>query len=137
MRRNVLLLCALILVVGLLAGCQPSEQEQQREEFDHAIHETLDAISAFYLIGSTASTSSVQSATDRISTAWTKAEELSDGLEGIDISKASEAHDALVQAVEEIPDDAEQGEAMRTAMPLLMEFESDVQEIHEAGKFHQ
>ena len=137
MRRTLLLLCATILTVGLVSGCQPSEQAQQHDDFDHEIHAMQDGFAAFYLLGPTASVGSVQSATNRLSTTWTQAEGLAGGLEDIDISHASAAHDALVEAVTELPEDAEQGEAMQVAMPLVEAFEVEIEEIHESGHFHE
>jgi len=136
-RRTFLLLCAVILVVGLISGCQPSEQAQQLDDFDHEIHAMQDGFAAFYLLGPTASVSSVQSATNRLSATWRQAEGLVEGLEDIDISHASAAHDALVEAVTELPEDAEQGEAMQTIMPLVETFEAEIEEIHESGHFHE
>ena len=137
MRRTFLLLCAVILAVGLTSGCQPSEQAQQREDFDHEIHAMQDGFAAFYLLGSTASISSIQSATDRLTATWIQIETLAEGLEDVDISAASTAHDALVEAVAELPEDGEEGAAMHTVMPLVEVFEAEVEEIHESGHFHE
>lgn len=134
--RMIVMVLATIAVVGLVAGCGPSADEQARTAFDEALHGVENATGTLYLLGPSSSTEQVKAGVERLTSAWEAAEKAGEGLEGIDLAEASAALDALGVAVGEVPDDAPSGAAFQAVMPLAQEFEAEVEKVHSAGGFH-
>lgn len=138
MRRIALLLCGLVLFAGLVAGCQPSASAQDARlgEFDEAIHEVEHEFAAYYLLGRDASVSDIQSRTKQLTAEWDKVEAAAEGLDGVDLGEATAAHDALADAVQALPEGAEDGQAMTSVMPKFEAFKAALEEVHESAGLH-
>lgn len=137
MRRLLLAICGLLVITGLLVGCQPSEADVKKEKLDTAIHELEEQFAQYYLMGPDAPVADVQAGTKRLSAAWDEMKTAAEGVEGIDVSKATAAHDDLADTVEKLPAEAKDGDAMKVAVPKLEAFKAAVEQVHESGDFKQ
>lgn len=137
MGRTIVMVLATIVAVGLVAGCEPSADEQARTAFDEALHGVENATGTLYLLGPSSTTAQVRAGVERVTTAWDAAEKAGEGVEDLDLAKASAALDALSEAVSEVPEDAPNGAAFQVAMPLAQKFEAEVEKVHSTGGFHQ
>jgi ABC-type phosphate/phosphonate transport system substrate-binding protein len=136
MRKSLILLCAILALSSLAWGCQPAEDTAAHEAFDGTIHRLEQEYAAFYLLGPDADAQDVRDKIAGLSSSWKDVEAAAEGLDDVDLFAASEAHDALVQAVEGLPADYAEGEPMNVAMPLFETFKAEIEEVHEKGGFH-
>lgn len=131
-RRTILVLCTTFLLASAV-GCGPSALDLKRQQADDAIHVLEPMFGSYYLLGPDATLADARAETARLSNAWTDVVKAADGLEEVDLTDSQAAHDALVKAVADLPDDAKPGEPMRVAVPKMEAFKAAVEKMHEAS----
>lgn len=135
MKRGILLVSLLVLVVGLLSGCQSEEQARRQRMLDTSINAVQADINNFYLLGSLPTLDRIHSTMERLTTDWTRVEGIAKSAGGADISKASAAHADLAQTVAGLSKDVDGKLAMMTVMPKLEAFKAAVAEYDKASGF--
>ncbi len=135
MKRALVVMTLLVLASGMLAGCAADTQEPV-EILDNAIHDVERALGRYVQIDPNGPAEEVRRATDRVSSAWSTVVDAAADVDEIDISDAQAAHDALIEAVEDIDDDMAAGEAYASIEEYVDAFEEQVDEVHDALDVH-
>lgn len=136
MKRGILLIGIMILVAGLLAGCQSPEEQQRRKVLDSSIHVVQADFNNFYVLGSLPTPGRIQNTTARLTEDWLKVEGIAKNVSGVNTSKASAAHADLVQTVESVANEGDGKLAMISIMPKLEAFKAAVDELHKSAGFN-
>jgi hypothetical protein len=132
MKGVLALLCGFVLLGGMMTGCQPSAETEQRAKLDDAIHTVERGVAAFYSLGPDASPSDIRSEAERLSASWDEVEKASKGLEGVDPSNAATALQELLSTIEALPDDAQGNPPMQSVIPRVEAFRSALNDLDTA-----
>lgn len=133
------IVCVLLLVAGFATGCSSSQTDTAKTSVDEGIHGLEDSIGKFYLLGTSADMDEIQPVLDKIDEQWAAIEDsvAEDTDLDLDISAATEAHDALSLAVTKMSLSSEESDSpMETLTPLMDTFKAEVDKVHAAGGFH-
>jgi hypothetical protein len=137
MKRLVAVVAGVLLVAGILAGCQPAGHTAAEAAFDEAIHELEHEFTAFYTQGPSASVASIREAATKIDAEWSKIESAAKDVEGMDVKEAAAAHTAFNEAVKGLTDGTPDDAAMAAVMPRLEAFRKAVDKMHAAAGLHE
>jgi len=132
MKGVMALLCGFVLLGGMMAGCQPSAETEQRAKLDDAIHRVERGVASFYSLGQDAPPSDIRSEAERLSASWDEVEAASKGLEGIDSSRAAAALQELLSTIEALPEDPQETSPMQGVIPRLEAFRSALNDLDTA-----
>jgi hypothetical protein len=134
MKRGILLVGIIVLLAGLLSGCESPEQARQRQLFASSfttVQTDLNNISMLEQFPT--NLDRIRSSAGQLTEDWTRTENLARTIPGTDIAKASAAHAELVQAVDELSPDIDSHLAMLTIKPKLDAFKASVDELQKAS----
>lgn len=132
---RIALLVGLVAALLSIAGCA-DPQDEQVQRLDDAIHDVESAIGRYYTVDPQGPVSDLETATDRVSSAWERALAESAGLDDVDMSEAQLAFEALTGAVADLPTDITAAEGLAILEPYIEAFDDEVEEIHDSLDVH-
>jgi outer membrane murein-binding lipoprotein Lpp len=134
MKRGILLVGIVLLVAGLLSGCESPEQARQRQLLANSLRTVQADLNNISMLEQfPTNLDRIRSSVDRLTEDWTRSENLARTVPGTDVTKASTAHLELVQAVDGLSPEIDSHLAMLTIKPKLDAFKASVDELYNAS----
>jgi hypothetical protein len=134
MKRGILLVGIVLLVAGLLSGCESPEQARQHQLLASSLVTVQTDLNNIGMLEQfPTNLDRIRSSMDRLTEDWTRTENLARTIPGTDITKASAAHAELAQAVDELSPDIDSHLAMLTIKPKLDAFKASIDEFSKAA----
>jgi hypothetical protein len=134
MKRGILLVGIIVLLVGLLSGCESPEQARQRQLLASSLTTVQADLNNIGMLEQfPTNLDRIRSSVGQLTEDWTRTENLARTIPGTDITKASTAHAELTQAVDELSPDIDSHLAMLTIKPKLDAFKASVDEFSKAA----
>ncbi len=124
-------------MLGMATGCAATSSDGDQEQvLDDAIHSLERTLGRYLTIDPNGPAEEVVVATDRVSSDWAAVVDAAEGFEDLDVTATQAAHDALIAAVAEIPEDAVARDAVDTVQPYIDDFAESVEVMHEDLDVH-